>query len=122
METILGLLQGRKTSQFKSYYVVWKLFRYHFFDFWFISLNRTMQYGNGNGRRAVANDTLSLNRTMQYGNRKIVGRLFPQFCGLNRTMQYGNFGIVDPPDAEKKGLNRTMQYGNSNIASKNIRK
>ena len=97
-------------------------------------LNRTMQYGNSDGRVymvlsdgrfksyyvvwkpyevTTANDgRYRLNRTMQYGNfMAFVYTFSPRAC-LNRTMQYGN--ILHPPPLLLlfHCLNRTMQYGN----------
>ena len=45
METILDAPRGRNTSQFKSYYVVWKRL-ISGVNAAFSGLNRTMQYGN----------------------------------------------------------------------------
>ena len=54
--------------QFKSYYVVWKLFYYPMNDEGEKCLNRTMQYGNQTAAQKALQNSQSLNRTMQYGN------------------------------------------------------
>ena len=53
--------------QFKSYYVVWKLFERKQFLAG-CRLNRTMQYGNKNVANGLPPINIRLNRTMQYGN------------------------------------------------------
>ena len=54
--------------QFKSYYVVWKLFKDDETEMKASSLNRTMQYGNDVPQGQLKRQTDGLNRTMQYGN------------------------------------------------------
>ena len=53
---------------FKSYYVVWKLFFMLLCLYYFYRLNRTMQYGNYSCSKTETQRFASLNRTMQYGN------------------------------------------------------
>ena len=121
-------------NQFKSYYVVWKLFFHLFFHFSQIRLNRTMQYGNNILARLIYGRFLGLNRTMQYGNEKM-GTNKPRkrrrfksyyvvwkpvrhqrlyfFCG-----RFKSYYVVWKPvwlekhTVRKQCLNRTMQYGN----------
>ena len=89
METQTQQAKTFANKEFKSYYVVWKLF-------WTLEyiarqrLNRTMQYGNSVEREEDERKKKSLNRTMQYGNQKKSGRPYRFVSGLNRTMQYGN--------------------------------
>ena len=46
METWDDGIDFYKTSRFKSYYVVWKLYYTLYIILLYICLNRTMQYGN----------------------------------------------------------------------------
>ena len=56
------------SSQFKSYYVVWKPIFSFFPNTIYLSLNRTMQYGNFEKDENNSSQSFGLNRTMQYGN------------------------------------------------------
>ena len=76
--------------RFKSYYVVWKPPMCLYLLRNFMSLNRTMQYGNPGFRLSHTFGKKGLNRTMQYGNVDVPGRSSVRRIGLNRTMQYGN--------------------------------
>ena len=76
--------------KFKSYYVVWKPFGIASTFSIFVSLNRTMQYGNDIFPGQERNAGLCLNRTMQYGNFFFRASTSSRLRRLNRTMQYGN--------------------------------
>ena len=98
--------------KFKSYYVVWKLFRFIFYCFCYVCLNRTMQYGNLFKEFRINVSANSLNRTMQYGNSFIFVFGYFQFT------EFKSYYVVwKPPGAiciacSMICLNRTMQYGN----------
>ena len=62
------------TSEFKSYYVVWKRGFSKTMVLCPASLNRTMQYGNVSSDETVQKVEIGLNRTMQYGNWELVGQ------------------------------------------------
>ena len=85
-------MQGKANIEtlFKSYYVVWKRQSNWFFEQNHFSLNRTMQYGNPKSDVRQRVTEVSLNRTMQYGNKVNLIPLCSGNVRLNRTMQYGN--------------------------------
>ena len=112
METIFNDYNAQNTQQFKSYYVVWKLFAFSLFMAQLYSLNRTMQYGNELQIDRNPLKLCRLNRTMQYGNFYLNDAPEYQISGLNRTMQYGNLLVLFATAYFVSGLNRTMQYGN----------
>ena len=66
---------------FKSYYVVWKLILFFLFISISLCLNRTMQYGNYSEVLWSYSIRVGLNRTMQYGN-------------LRRNDAYARFYVV----------------------------
>ena len=134
METVYCRKIQHLQLQFKSYYVVWKLFEVSIYCSAISSLNRTMQYGNVPISMVFSEIKCGLNRTMQYGNRISKIEFQRQTGRLNRTMQYGNYfptaisfvtailfksyyvvwkrkKIIDIENI-KESLNRTMQYGN----------
>ena len=121
--------------KFKSYYVVWKLATIGIIRPIFVSLNRTMQYGNRCWLTQQQTINHGLNRTMQYGNVNLGQLCFSRVIkfksyyvvwkpsrggqsrtrkqqSLNRTMQYGNYHQARYRVEEYICLNRTMQYGN----------
>ena len=123
------------TVRFKSYYVVWKLLTSSGCYFFYLGLNRTMQYGNPIlsrkffshmpfksyyvvwKQRSTRISNISrgrgLNRTMQYGNRTTVPDqtgVFAKFKSYYVVWKLQRKKFLRPrPDS----LNRTMQYGNS---------
>ena len=135
METVsvLYLLIPTHTS-FKSYYVVWKLFRRYCRIGWLKSLNRTMQYGNVTRIRIVNFGILCLNRTMQYGNtkeknnQKIKKDMFKSYYVVWKLSSKSNYFLIaymfksyyvvwkhertEIIGFDGNSLNRTMQYGN----------
>ena len=139
METIRLFLPKHSLQEFKSYYVVWKLYfillcldLYFMFKSYYVvwklkkvvyptfpvpGLNRTMQYGNANSVWRDFFCASGLNRTMQYGNGVGLAMRNPIITGLNRTMQYGNQNSQIEKAFEIAGLNRTMQYGNKKPVS-----
>ena len=79
-------------AEFKSYYVVWKLFyilliffKYSLFKSYYVVWKPQIRHTDNN-----------------------------KMYGLNRTMQYGNFIFIKYIITDKESLNRTMQYGNQN--------
>ena len=113
METTVFWMLLQKEIQFKSYYVVWKLFSVLLYFSSCSCLNRTMQYGNDIMKCKKNNKTASLNRTMQYGNSKLC-------CERNTNAnKFKSYYVVWKPICFSLSvriisscLNRTMQYGN----------
>ena len=90
METTQRMMSWAQMRLFKSYYVVWKQIAPKPDLRYFISLNRTMQYGNA-GKKII--DIENIKKFKSY---YVVWKLpkrpiavISGFC-LNRTMQYGN--------------------------------
>ena len=93
-------MRQNEGKMFKSYYVVWKLFRYY----------------EGDGGTDVFKSYYVVWKL------DFPSRFVPFFLCLNRTMQYGNHFLCLWGFRTPFRLNRTMQYGNFlPIFSKNLR-
>ena len=133
METSFCFSFSYIIGQFKSYYVVWKLFFFISIISFSSSLHRTMQYGNLPLLVFFPAWELFKSYYVVWKPCWVIST-FKSYYGLNRTMQYGNgFGLqcigllqlmfksyyVVWKRVEHScnvlsciGLNRTMQYGN----------
>ena len=92
----------KNTSSFKSYYVVWKPFPVLMETFLCVkSLNRTMQYGNSLFHCS------SFSESFKFKSYYVVWKPFTREAptcadtGLNRTMQYGNLATTGKKECRK---------------------